>query len=153
MVPAILVYLLILHRDALQVERRLVSILTGLRIVRRSGHPVAIITLTALRELFAAMEVASTNSRFNICQRSLSPIAGSFEGAIKMKIVRLNKSISAIMFFDKIEIYLRPKVLFHWSEYVFGINKTPCRCTIIECGFFGITILRNECCGDWDYKG
>lgn len=65
--------------------------------------------------------------------------------------MKSNTEISAcktIKLFNRIELWWRKGVWFRTDEYVFSFSQDCAnKCIMIELGFFGITILRNECVG------
>ena len=54
-----------------------------------------------------------------------------------------------MLLFKRIEIWNRGRGSWlDFSNYQFGIDRCPAGCILLACGFWGITILRNECVKD-----
>lgn len=63
-------------------------------------------------------------------------------------IVRLLPYGDGIVLFDTVELWSRKGAWNHLKEWVFSVDSNCTqKCSIVELGWFGVTILRNGCQG------
>jgi hypothetical protein len=55
-----------------------------------------------------------------------------------------NSSQSSIVLFGRVEIYWNKGVWRHPSEWVFEFIRCPSGCLMLECGWWGVSLLRGD---------